>query len=280
MFEKTKLQELAKLLRHYVLTSTSTAGSGHPTTCLSSIELMTVLFFAGFYHYNLNNPNDPKNDRLIFSKGHAAPLLYSLYTAAGAITYDELLTLRKSSSNLEGHPTPNFQYAEAATGSLGQGLSIGLGMALVGAPHVFVLLGDSEMAEGNVWEAIELASYYKTNNLIGILDVNRLGQSGETMLGWNIDTYQERISSFGWETFTVEDGHDLEQVNTAYKQALNNHSCPKMIIAKTIKGKGISFLENKEGWHGKALNEEQLKKALEEIGSVDLKLKGKIIFRK
>jgi transketolase len=156
-----KLERLAKLIRYYIITSTTKAGSGHPTTSLSAVELMTALFFGGFYRYDLDNPNNPKNDRVIFSKGHASPLFYSLYTAAGAISYDELLTLRKSDSNLEGHPTQRFRFTEAPTGSLGQGLSIGLGMALVVAPRVYVLLGDGEMAEGNIWEAFSLAGYYK-----------------------------------------------------------------------------------------------------------------------
>lgn len=280
------LKELTRLIRYYILTSTTSAGSGHPTTSLSATELMTVLFFGGFYHYDLKNPDNLRNDRVIFSKGHASPLLYSLYCAAGAISYEELLTLRKKGSRLEGHPTPEFPYAEAATGSLGQGLSIGLGMALAGAPHVYVLLGDGEMAEGNVWEALEVGGYYKTSNLTAVLDVNRLAQSGETMLGWDIKNYQKRVESFGWEAILVEDGHNLEEIYKAFLKIKEPHSArqrrtsrgkPQMIIAKTIKGKGVSFLENKEGWHGKALDEKQLEQALKELGEVDLKIRGKII---
>ena len=186
------LDDVAKLVRYYILKSTTQAGSGHPTTCLSAVELMTSLLFGGFFHFDADNPDNPNNDRLIFSKGHAAPLLYALWTVAGKITEDELLTLRKFGSSLEGHPVRAFPYAEAATGSLGQGLSIGVGMAINGKyidrlPYrVFVLLGDSEMAEGSVWEAIQIAAYYKLDNLIGIIDVNRLGQRGETMYGLSL----------------------------------------------------------------------------------------------
>lgn len=269
------LEKLAKLIRYYILTSTTKAGSGHPTSSLSATELMAVLFFGGFYKYDLDNPNNPKNDRVIFSKGHASPLFYALYAAAGAITYDKLLTLRKTGSNLEGHPTQRFKYTEAPTGSLGQGLSIGLGMVLAGAPHAYVLLGDGECAEGNIYEALELAAYYKASNLVGILDVNRLGQSDETMLGWDIQRYEKRIASFGWNTLILENGHDNSAIADCYSQSAKSNK-PTMIIAKTIKGKGISFLENKNGWHGKALTEPDLEKALTELGEVDLNLKGTI----
>ncbi len=260
------LQKLAKLIRYYILVSTTTAGSGHPTSSLSAVELMTVLMFGGFFK---------KNDRLIFSKGHASPLFYSLYAAAGLISEKELLTLRKFGSRLEGHPTMEFPYTEVPTGSLGQGLSVGLGMALAGA-RAFVLMGDSEFAEGSNWEAIQIASYYKLDNLIGILDVNRLGQSRETMLGDDIETYGKRVSSFGWEAILVQDGNDLDQVTAAYQQALKVKGKPIMIIAKTKKGKGISFLEDKEGWHGKVLSPEDLQKALVELGAIDKNLRGKI----
>ncbi|MBI4136843.1 transketolase, partial [Candidatus Roizmanbacteria bacterium] len=169
-----KLEKLCKLIRYFILTATTAAASGHPTTSLSGTELMATLFFGGFYHYDLSNPHNPKNDRVIFSKGHGSPLLYALYAAAGAVAEEELMTLRKINSDLEGHPTPRFRYTEAPTGSLGQGLSIGLGMAMAGAPCVYTLLGDGEMAEGNVWEALGVAGHYKIDNLVGILDVNRL----------------------------------------------------------------------------------------------------------
>lgn len=259
-------KKLAKLVRYYILISTTTAGSGHPTTSLSATDLMTVLMFGGFFK---------KGDRLIFSKGHAAPLLYALYTAAGLISEEELLTLRKFGSRLEGHPSMEFPYTEVPTGSLGQGLSAGLGMALGGC-RTFVLLGDSEMAEGSNWEALQIASYYKLNNLIGILDVNRLGQSRETMLGYDIETYRKRISSFGWETILVSDGHNLSQIAAALQKALKVKGKPIMIIAKTKKGKGVSFLQDKEGWHGKVLSPDQLSAALLELGKVDKKIRVKI----
>ncbi len=284
--EKKDLKKLCKLIRYDILTSTTAAGSGHPTSSLSAVELMTTLFFGGFLRYDLKNPQNIFNDRVIFSKGHAAPLLYSLYHAADAISYEELLTLRKFNSNLEGHPTPRFKYVDVATGSLGQGLSLGLGMAmgmrlkiqnLPRLPKVWVLLGDSEMAEGQVWEALEITSYYRLNNLVGIIDVNRLGQNGETMYGWDLKTYQKRIEGFGWETILIEDGHNLKLVNQAFKKVLSSaKKRPVMLIAKTIKGKGISFLEDKDGWHGKALNNEELKTALKESGKVDLKIRGTI----
>jgi len=272
------LVELAKLLRYYILISTTEAGSGHPTTCLSSVELMASLLFGGFFHFDADNPQNPNNDRLIFSKGHAAPLLYSLWTVAGKLTEEELLTLRKFGSCLEGHPVRTFPYSEAATGSLGQGLSIGAGMAINGKyidrlPYrVFVLLGDSEMAEGSVWEAIQLAAYYRLDNLIGIIDVNRLGQRGETMYGWDLDAYSRRISAFGWKTICI-DGHNFDEIFKAYEEALKplpskSDGTPTMIIAKTVKGKGISFLENKEGRHGVPLTKDELKEALKELGEI------------
>ncbi|MGC8938034.1 MAG: transketolase [Thermodesulfovibrio sp.] len=267
-----ELAELSKLLRYYILLSTTNAGSGHPTSCLSSVELIASLLFGGFFHFDADNPDNPNNDRLIFSKGHAAPLLYSLWTVAGKLTEQELLTLRKFGSPLEGHPVRAFPYAEAATGSLGQGLSIGAGIAINGKyidrlPYrVFVLLGDSEMAEGSVWEAIQLASYYKLDNLIGILDVNRLGQRGETMYGWDLSAYEKRISSFGWKTICI-DGHNFDEIFKAYDEALKS-KLPTMIIAKTVKGKGVSFLEDREGRHGVALSEAEFKEALKELGEI------------
>ncbi len=275
------LKEIAKLIRYYILVSSTEAGSGHPTSSLSATDLMTVLFFDSFFHFDLKNPQNPNNDRLIFSKGHASPLFYALYTVAGAISEKELLAYRKFGSPLEGHPTMNFPYTEAATGSLGQGLSIGVGMAL-NAKYLdkldyktFVLLGDSEMTEGSVWEAIEIAAHYKLNNLIGILDVNRLGQRGETMYGHDIQSYVKKITAFGWKVISI-DGHKIPQMQKALKEAQKIKDTPVMIIAKTIKGKGISFLENKDNWHGKALKSDELDKALQELGEADKKLKGKL----
>ncbi|MFZ3086364.1 MAG: transketolase [Candidatus Hydromicrobium sp.] len=282
MISKDKLEKLSKLIRYLILISTTKAGSGHPSSSLSAVELMSTLFFGGFFKFKINDIKYINNDRLIFSKGHASPLMYSLWAAAGAVSEEELLTLRKFESRLEGHPTPDFPYAEAATGSLGQGLSIGLGMAL-NAKYIdklpyytYVLLGDSEMTEGSQWEAIQIAAYYKLDNLIGIIDVNRLGQRGETMYGWDIKAYEKRIYSFGWETITV-DGHNIKEIADAYEYALGINGKPTMIIAKTIKGKGVSLLEDKDGWHGKAISEKQLDTALRELGNVDKNMRGEIL---
>ena len=276
-----KIQNLARLLRYYSLISTTEAGSGHPTSSLSAADLMATLCFGGFFRYDLENPLNPNNDRLIFSKGHASPLFYSIWAATGAITEKELLTLRKSESPLEGHPTMKFRFTEAATGSLGQGLSIGVGIA-INAKYIdktpcktFVLLGDSEMAEGSIWEALQIASHYKLDNLIGILDVNRLGQRGETMYGYKVKEYEKRIKAFGWKTMVV-DGHKIHEIIKTLKQAVKIKSAPVMIIAKTIKGKGVKFLENKDGWHGKALSADELKKALKGLGTIDTTIRGEI----
>lgn len=279
-----ELVELARLIRVWMLKSTHGASSGHPTSGMSATELMTDLFFGGTLRYDKQNPEHPNNDRVIFSKGHASPLLYALWAAAGEISEEELMTYRQYQSRLEGHPTSRFSYAEAATGSLGQGLSIGLGMALA-AKHLdqldyrtFVLLGDSEMAEGSNWEAIQLAAHYKLDNLIGIIDVNRLGQRGETMYGHDIDAYRKRIEPFGWRTILVEDGHDHEQVLGAFDQATAQATAsdgrPVMLIARTIKGQGVSFLADANGRHGKALEDDELQKALKELGEVDSSLRG------
>ncbi|MDH5768575.1 MAG: transketolase [Nitrospirota bacterium] len=280
--ERTKaLEKLAKLIRYFILTSTTEAGSGHPTSSLSATDLMTALLFGGFFRFDMEQPGHPHNDRLIFSKGHASPLFYALWTAAGKVSEQELLTMRKFGSPLEGHPTVAFSYVEASTGSLGQGLSIGLGMALNAKyldklPYrVFVLLGDSEMAEGSQWEALQLAAHYKLDNIVGIIDVNRLGQRGETMYGHNIGAYKKRISAFGWKTEVI-DGHNFDQIISAYKKALKTKDKPVMIIAKTIKGKGVSFLEDMNGWHGKALNKEQYEQALKELGEIDKTVVGKV----
>ncbi|HJX01895.1 MAG TPA: transketolase, partial [Candidatus Humimicrobiaceae bacterium] len=274
MTDKEKLDKLSKLIRYFILISTTKAGSGHPSSSLSAVELVSVLFFGGFFRFRINDIKYANNDRIIFSKGHASPLMYSLWAAAGALSEEELLTLRKFGSRLEGHPTSSFPYSEASTGSLGQGLSIGLGMALNAKYldklpyYTYVLLGDSEMTEGSQWEAIQVAAHYKLDNLIGILDVNRLGQRGETMYGWDIRAYKDRISSFGWETITIN-GHDTEEIADAYKFALTVKDRPTMIIAKTIKGKGVSQLEDMGGWHGKAIPQDQLDEALNELGSID-----------
>jgi transketolase len=262
--------ELAQQLRVDSIRSTTTAGSGHPTSSMSAADLMAVLM-TSYLHYDFDNPQNPNNDHLIFSKGHASPLLYSMFKAAGAITDEELLTLRKFGSRLEGHPTPALPWVEVATGSLGQGLPIGVGIALCGKyldklPYrVWVLLGDSETAEGSVWEAFDKASHYNLDNLVAIIDVNRLGQRGETELGWDIEAYAARVSAFGCQAIVVSDGHNYDEINAAFAEAIKTSGKPSVIIAKTIKGKGVSFLENKNGWHGKALNQQQEEQALAEL---------------
>ena len=291
------LQKLAKLVRYYILYMTTKAGSGHATSSLSAADIMTYLFFEKL-RFDVNDPGNLANDRVIFSKGHASPLLYALWIAAGVIKETDLDKYRQFRSELEGHPTPRFKFVDAATGSLGQGLSIGLGMAIAlraqsqkslfarklaqskqvksqNFPRVYVLLGDSEMAEGSVWEAIELASYYKVGNLVGIVDVNRLGQSTETMLAWNLDKYRCRIEAFGWDVFMCS-GHDFREIGAAFDSLKFSNDKPKMIVAKTTKGKGVFFLENKEGWHGKVLSEEEFKKAIEELGDIDKSVRGRI----
>ncbi len=276
-----KLGEIAQFIRYLILTATTGAGSGHPTSCLSSVELMTALLFGGVFKYNIDDPSYPNNDRLIFSKGHAAPLLYALWVAAGAVSVDEMMTLRRFGSRLEGHPTPAFPFAEAATGSLGQGLSIGVGMALNarfldGSDYrTYVLLGDSEMTEGAQWEAMLTAVHYRLDNLIGIIDVNRLGQSGESLLGGRVEEYERRISAFGWSTAVI-DGHSLEQVCAAYQQACIHRGSPFMIIAETIKGKGVPPREDKNGFHGKPLSGEDLQQALDGLGEVDMSVRGAV----
>jgi transketolase len=276
------LKKLAAMIRYYSLAASTHAGSGHPTSSLSATELMVTLFFKGFFRYDADNPGYCNNDRLIFSKGHASPLFYSLWVAAGRLDGQEFInTYRKFGSNLEGHPTVAFPFAEAATGSLGQGLSIGVGMALNAkyldkVPYTtYVLLGDSEMAEGSQYEALEIAAHYNLDNLIAILDVNRLGQRGETMYGHHLEAYQSRVSAFGWETILI-DGHSFEEIEAAYTKAQRIKDKPTMVIAKTIKGKGVSFLEDKDGWHGVALSEEELQRALPELGDVDLNIRGEL----
>jgi transketolase len=273
------VQSLARFIRYLCVTATSAADSGHLTSSLSAADLMTGLLFGGTFRFKVDDPNHPNNDRLIFSKGHASPLFYALWAAAGGIDAQELATYRQFGSRLEGHPTPRFPYAEAATGSLGQGLGIGLGMALNASrldhlPYrTYVLLGDSEMAEGSQWEAIQLAAHYEAANLVGIIDVNRLGQRGETMLGHDIDAYARRVGAFGWNTLTI-DGHDMPQILDAFREAASERSHPVMIVARTLKGKGISFLENADGWHGKALDDEHEQQALGELSDVDRQVRG------
>lgn len=263
-------RELAQQLRVDSIRCTTKAGSGHPTSSMSAADLMAVLLMSHL-RYDFKNPKNPNNDHLIFSKGHASPLLYALYKAAGAISDDELMTLRTFGSRLEGHPTPAIPWVDVATGSLGQGLPIGVGIGLSGKyldklPYrVWVLLGDSEMAEGSIWEAFDHASHYQLNHLIAILDVNRLGQRGETELGWNTRAYADRARAFGWHAIEI-DGHNYGEINAAYGEAESIQSQPTVIVARTIKGKGYAPIEDKNGWHGKALPAEDAQKAIQELG--------------
>jgi transketolase len=265
-----ELHTLAQQLRVDGIRASTAAGSGHPTSSLSAADLLAVLM-SKYLRYDFGHPEHPDNDHLIFSKGHASPLLYAVYKAAGAITDRELLTFRKLGSRLQGHPTPIIPWVDVATGSLGQGLPIGVGVALAGRylekrPYrVWVLCGDSEMAEGSVWEAFDKAGHYKLSNLIAILDMNRLGQRGPTELGWDGERYAGRAAAFGWHALTI-DGHNLSEIDRAYVEALQPRDRPTVIIARTVKGRGVSFLEDKEGWHGKALNSEQMKQAITELG--------------
>jgi transketolase len=265
-------RELAQQLRVDSIRSTTKAGSGHPTSSMSAADLMAVLLMSHL-RCDFKNPKYPTNDHLIFSKGHASPLLYALFKAAGAISEEELMTLRTFGSRLEGHPTPVLPGVDVATGSLGQGLPIGVGLALSGKyleklPYrVWVLLGDSEMSEGSVWEAFDHASHYQLNNLIAILDVNRLGQRGETALGWNTRAYAERARAFGWHAIEI-DGHNYDEINAAYVEAAAVQSQPTVIVARTIKGKGYTPIEDKNGWHGKALPAEDARQAIQALGGV------------
>jgi len=266
------LQEKAKLVRKWCLVSTTEAGSGHPTSCLSAADIATVVFDR-YFTYDIDDPLNPFNDHFVLSKGHAAPLLYTLFGMAGAYPLEELKTLRKFGSAFEGHPVPKYKYAEAATGSLGQGLSVGAGLALVAKREsygnkTYVLTGDGELAEGQIWEAANFAAHEKLDNLVAILDINRLGQSQETMFGHNIDEYVRKFKAFDFEVIAI-DGHNYEEIEMALQATQNPNGKPFAIVAKTFKGHGISFLDNKDGWHGKALKKEELEKALKELEPVN-----------
>ncbi len=262
-------RQIARQLRADSIRSSTAAGSGHPTSSLSAADLMAVLL-AGHLRYDWKNPDDPANDHLIFSKGHASPLVYAMFRAAGVIDDAELLTFRKFGSPLQGHPTPVLPWVDVATGSLGQGMPIAVGMAVAAkrlwdAPfHIWTLVGDSESAEGSIWEGFDLGGHEVTPNVTPILDVNRLGQRGPTELGWDTDAYAARIEAFGWDALVI-DGHDLAEIDEALSRARDAER-PTAIVARTIKGKGISFIEDKPGWHGKALSADEAKRALAEIG--------------
>jgi transketolase len=270
-------RELGQQLRVDSIRSSDAAGSGHPTSSMSAADLVAVLL-AKHLSYDFGRPDDPRNDHLIFSKGHASPLYYSALKAAGAITDDEMLTFRQLGSRLEGHPTPVLPWVDVATGSLGQGLPIGVGVALAGKrleqiPYrVWVLCGDSEMAEGSMWEAFEHAAFNGLDNLTAIIDVNRLGQTRETMHGWDLDSYANRARAFGWHAIEI-DGHDVEAIDGAYAEAVHTEGRPTVIVARTKKGKGASEVEDQPGKHGKPLSD--AKKAIEELGG-DRKLQVEV----
>jgi transketolase len=263
-------RELAAQLRVDSIRSSSAAGSGHPTSSMSAADLMAVLM-SKYLHYDFDHADDPHNDHLIFSKGHASPLLYAIFKAAGAISDEEMLTFRQLGSRIEGHPTPVLPWVDVATGSLGQGLPISVGVALAGKrldrlPYrVWCLCGDSEMAEGSMWEAFESAGFHQLDNLVAIIDVNRLGQTGETMHGWDLDAYRVRAEAFGWKTIEI-DGHDVAAIDTAFAEAVATTGQPTVIIAKTEKGHGVKAVANQPGRHGKPLDDPE--EGIAELGGV------------
>jgi len=262
------LRDKATRLRIDSLRATTAAGSGHPTSCLSAADLVAALFFH-VMRYDPINPAHPGNDLFVLSKGHAAPILYAAWAQAGLFPTEKLTDLRKFGNQLEGHPTPRFAPALAATGSLGQGLSVAAGLAFAAkldhAQHrVYCLLGDGEVAEGSVWEAAAFASHYKLSNLCAVVDVNRLGQSDPTMLQHDTGTYARRFAAFGWQAYEI-DGHNLAHILDAFDRAAHAKDQPAVLIARTFKGKGVSFIENKNGWHGKAVPKDQLEAALAEL---------------
>ncbi|MGB0036996.1 MAG: transketolase [Candidatus Acidiferrales bacterium] len=263
------IREKARRLSILSMMSTTAAGSGHPTSCMSAAELAAGIFFYAM-KFDPKNPNSADGDRFVLSKGHAAPLLYAALAEAGVFPLSRTMTLRQFSSELEGHPTPRVPGVDAATGSLGQGLSVGVGLA-VGArldkspTRVYVMLGDGEMAEGQVWEAASFAGHYKLDNLTVVADVNALGQSAPTMYQHDMEVYRRKFESEGW-TAEVIDGHDVAAVLAALDRAKGTRGRPQAILARTVKGHGVSFIAGKEGWHGKPLSKDQLAQALTEIG--------------
>src|SRR5712691_6925506 len=274
--DNATLARMAQKLRRHSLESTAEAGSGHPTSCMSCAEIVAVLFFDEM-RLDPKDPSGKDQDLFVLSKGHAAPILWAALRETGAIQ-DDLLSLRRYDSPLEGHPTPRSPWVRVATGSLGQGLCAAAGMAwarkLDGSEaRVYALLGDGESAEGSVWEAAEFASFYKLDNLCGILDVNRLGQSGPTMYQHEVGVYEARLRAFGWNVAVV-DGHDVRAIRQALGRAREAKGKPFGIVARTVKGKGVSFLEDKEGWHGKPVKKgEELEKALSELGDTAVEIR-------
>src|SRR5437588_1921902 len=263
-------RELGQQLRVDSIRSSTKAGSGHPTSSMSAADLMAVLL-ARHLHYDWKNPKEPNNDHLIFSKGHASPLVYALFKAAGAISDEEMMSYRKFGSPVQGHPTPALPWVDVATGSLGQGLPIAVGVAIAGKYldrlpyHVWVVCGDSELAEGSIWEGLDKASHYGLSNFTAIFDVNRLGQRGPTEFQWDLDAYRARVEAFGCRAIEV-DGHNLEQIDGALAQARDATGRPTVIVARTVKGKGVREVEDKENWHGKALPPEMAERAIRELG--------------
>ena len=263
-------RELGQQIRVDAVRSSSAAGSGHPTSSMSAADLMAVLM-SKYLRYDFAAPDDPRNDHLIFSKGHASPLLYAMYKAAGAISDEEMLTFRQFGSRLEGHPTPVLPWVDVATGSLGQGLPISVGVALTGKKldrlpyRVWCLCGDSEMAEGSMWEAFEHAGFHQLDNLTAIIDVNRLGQTGETMHGWDLDAYRRRAEAFGWKAIET-DGHDVAAIDAAFEQAVATAGQPTVIIARTEKGHGVKAVANQPDKHGKPLDDPEA--AIAELGGM------------
>lgn len=261
---------LARQLRVDSIRSSTSAGSGHPTSSLSAADLIAVLA-TRHLHYDWQHPEVPTNDHLVFSKGHASPLIYSLYRAVGAVTEEELLTTyRRFGARLQGHPTPILPWIDLATGSLGLGIAAAVGIALAGqrldelSYRVWTLCGDSELAEGSVWEALDKAAYYELANFTAIVDVNRLGQRGPTELGWDLDAYAARVEAFGCVAVQV-DGHDIEAIDDALGKAATAGR-PAVVLARTLKGKGVAEIEDKEGWHGTALKPELAERAIQELG--------------
>jgi transketolase len=274
--DDTALFRMAQKLRRHSLESTAEAGSGHPTSCMSCADIVSALFF----HEMRFDPRDPTGkdaDIFVLSKGHAAPILWAALKEAGGITQD-LATLRRFDSPLEGHPTPRVPWVRVATGSLGQGLCTGAGMAWArrldkSGGRVYVLIGDGEMAEGAIWEAAQFASFYKLDNLCAIVDVNRLGQSGPTMYEHDLGVYEARLRAFGWDAASI-DGHDVAQVRGAFERARASAGRPFAVVARTLKGKGVSFLEDKEGWHGKPVKKgDELARAVAELGDTNVSLR-------
>ena len=257
MDDQQQWEELGQQLRVDSVRAAAGPKSGHPTSSMSAADLMAVLI-SKYLHYDFDDPEHPNNDHLIFSKGHASPLLYSIYKAVGAASEDDLLSFRVHGSRFEGHPTPILPWVDVATGSLGQGLPIGVGVALAGKQldrlpyRVWVLCGDSEMAEGSMWEAFEHAAHAGLDNLTAIIDVNRLGQRGETMHGWDLDSYLDRARAFGWHAIGI-DGHDAGAIDAAYAEAVATTGKPTVIVARTKKGKGVAAVEDKDDAHGKPL---------------------------